>query len=94
MLITVLCTGAYAGTETITVDQTTNIAKIIKVHDDGTQTIEYCTLEKVAVIVEAKIPIYRIIECKKDNAPIAQWIEHLPSKQRVAGSSPARRANN
>ncbi len=22
-------------------------------------------------------------------APVAQWIEHLPSKQRVAGSSPA-----
>ncbi len=23
------------------------------------------------------------------SAPVAQWIEHLPSKQRVAGSSPA-----
>ncbi len=22
-------------------------------------------------------------------APVAQWIEHLPSKQRAAGSSPA-----
>ena len=27
------------------------------------------------------------------NAPVAQRIEHLPSKQGVAGSSPARRAN-
>ena len=26
-------------------------------------------------------------------APVAQWIERLPSKQRVAGSSPARRAS-
>jgi hypothetical protein len=26
-------------------------------------------------------------------APVAQWIEHLPSKQRVAGSSPAGGAN-
>ena len=25
-------------------------------------------------------------------APVAQWIEHLPSKQRVAGSIPAGRA--
>ena len=25
----------------------------------------------------------------KDEAPVAQWIEHLPSKQRAAGSSPA-----
>ena len=26
-------------------------------------------------------------------APVAQWIEHRPSKPRVAGSSPAGRAN-
>src|SRR5215470_8892077 len=26
---------------------------------------------------------------KLRHAPVAQWIEHLPSKQRVAGSSPA-----
>ena len=25
----------------------------------------------------------------EDEAPVAQWIEHLPSKQRAAGSSPA-----
>src|SRR5438094_5291247 len=25
----------------------------------------------------------------RDRAPVAQWIEHLPSKQRAAGSSPA-----
>ncbi len=24
-----------------------------------------------------------------NKAPVAQWIEHLPSKQRAAGSSPA-----
>lgn len=29
---------------------------------------------------------------KTQNAPVAQWIEHLPSKQRVAGSIPARGA--
>ena len=28
---------------------------------------------------------------RNNDAPIAQWIEHLPSKQRVAGSSPAGR---
>src|SRR5713226_9016962 len=26
-------------------------------------------------------------------APLAQWIEHLPSKQRVGGSNPSRGAN-
>jgi hypothetical protein len=26
---------------------------------------------------------------RKLRAPVAQWIEHLPSKQRAAGSSPA-----
>ena len=29
----------------------------------------------------------------ENEAPVAQWIEHLPSKQRVAGSSPAGGAN-
>src|SRR5687767_14360793 len=28
-----------------------------------------------------------------DDAPVAQWTERLPSKQRVGGSSPPRRAN-
>jgi hypothetical protein len=27
------------------------------------------------------------------HAPVAQWIEHRPSKPRVAGSTPAGRAN-
>src|SRR5260370_39285840 len=27
-------------------------------------------------------------------APLAQWIEHLPSKQRVGGSNPSRGANS
>ena len=37
-------------------------------------------------------PIARPIGTPSNNAPVAQWIEHLASDQGVAGSSPARRA--
>ena len=34
----------------------------------------------------------RSVDRSSPNAPVAQWIEHRPSKPRVAGSSPAGRA--
>ena len=40
----------------------------------------------VVLLVKMRVlTLIRFTEC----APVAQWIEHLPSKQRVAGSSPA-----
>src|SRR5260370_36637954 len=37
-------------------------------------------------------PAYSLSERRA--APLAQWIEHLPSKQRVGGSNPSRGANS